>query len=86
MKISNWVSLENKIISEAGEELFAHYGYQKAEFPRDVPWYFEQKLALEREERFENEKKKKYQKKKGKKKEIEKKKNCTTEKTHSNKK
>ena len=42
---------------KAGEELFTYYGYGINEFPSDFPWYFETKLAIEREERLENEKK-----------------------------
>ena len=42
---------------KAGEELFTYYGYGIGEFPSDFPWYFETKLAIEREERLENEKK-----------------------------
>jgi len=42
---------------KAGEELFTYYGYGASEFPNDFPWYFETKLAVEREERLENEKK-----------------------------
>ena len=41
-------------------ELHTNYGYGKNDFPNDFPWYWETKLALEREERLnkiENEKK-----------------------------
>ena len=37
--------------------MFTYYGYGPSEFPGDFPWYFETKLAIEREERLENEKK-----------------------------
>ena len=40
---------------KAGEELFTFYGYGKNDFPADFPWYFEAKLALEREERIAKE-------------------------------
>ena len=55
-----------KVTFQAGEELFTYYGYQKIDFPKDVPWYFEQKLALEREERKKIEDEKKRKKKMGK--------------------
>ena len=45
---------------KAGMELHTNYGYGQNEFPIDHPWYWETKLALEREERLnkiENEKK-----------------------------
>ena len=37
---------------KAGEELFADYGYQKAEFPSDFPWYWETLMEIERSERL----------------------------------
>ena len=40
---------------KAGEELFTFYGYGQNDFPADFPWYFEAKLALEREERIAKE-------------------------------
>ena len=45
---------------KTGMELHTNYGYGQNDFPNDFPWYFETKLALEREERLnkiENEKK-----------------------------
>ena len=56
---------------KAGEELFTFYGYGQNDFPADFPWYFEAKLALEREERIvkeAEEKSKKIKAKKSKKK------------------
>ena len=35
-----------------GEELFANYDYGLDEFPLDYPWYHEQRIAYEREERL----------------------------------
>ena len=38
---------------KAGEELFTHYGYTKIdEVPADVPWYWELKRQVEKEERL----------------------------------
>ena len=42
---------------KAGEEILCYYQYQKAKFPIDYPWYWDQKMALEKEERLEQEKK-----------------------------
>ena len=53
---------------KAGEELFTNYGYAKMDFPDDFPWYWETKMALEREERLEEEAKKKLKEAKKKKK------------------
>ena len=53
---------------KAGEELFTFYGYGKNDFPADFPWYFEAKLALEREERLIKETKAKEENNKSKKK------------------
>ena len=36
---------------KAGQELFAHYGYTSTTFPSDVPWYWEQKRKIEKNER-----------------------------------
>ena len=61
---------------KAGEELFTNYGYGKSDFPADFLWYWETKMALEREERLEaelKEEKKKMQKKEQKKKKKSKK-------------
>ena len=58
---------------KAGEELFTNYGYGKSDFPADFLWYWETKLALEREERLEAE----LQEKKKKKKKSSKKKNTS---------
>lgn len=61
---------------KAGEELFTNYGYGKSDFPADFLWYWETKMALEREERLEaelKEEKKKKQKKEQKKKKKSKK-------------
>ena len=44
---------------KAGMELFMNYGYKWNDFPEDFPWYWETKLALEREERIDKEKKSK---------------------------
>ena len=46
---------------KSGEEIFIYYGYENernsGEFPIDYPWYWDQKMALEKEERLEQEKK-----------------------------
>ena len=65
---------------KAGEELFTNYGYKNADFPDDFPWYWETKLAIEREERIEKENKKKEEKAKKDKSKTEKKKKKQKEK------
>ncbi len=42
---------------KAGQEIFAHYGYDKnrnepADFPHDFPWYWKAKRILELEEKL----------------------------------
>jgi len=51
--MSVWTTKELK----AGDELFGYYGYKNSIFPSDFPWYFEEKLRIEREDRLEEEKK-----------------------------
>ena len=43
---------------KAGEELFTNYNYGRFDFPEDFPWYWETKIAIEREERLKKEGKK----------------------------
>ena len=69
---------------KAGEELFTNYGYKSADFPDDFPWYWETKLAIEREERIEKENKKKEEKAKKDKSKTEKKKKKQKEKKKNN--
>ena len=45
---------------KAGMELFMHYDYERSDFPQDFPWYWETKLAIEREERIDKEKNSNY--------------------------
>ena len=52
---------------KAGEELFTDYGYGHSPFPTDFPWYWETKLALDKEERMQKEVKKNKSNKKTKK-------------------
>ena len=52
------MSLTNKTFLLTGTEIFTHYGYIKASFPSDFPWYFK---ALQN---FEKEQKKKKKRKK----------------------
>ena len=33
-----------------GDELFTNYGYKKRDFPNDIPWYWEAKAKVEREQ------------------------------------
>ena len=42
---------------QAGEELFAHYAYQKMDFPFDHPWYWEAKIKTDKENRLQKSKK-----------------------------
>ena len=49
---------------KAGNELFTNYGYGKADFPNDFPWYWETIIAIERQERIEREEKEKVEKQK----------------------
>ena len=35
----------------AGTEIFTHYGYKKASFPSDFPWYFKALKIFEKEEK-----------------------------------
>ena len=44
---------------KAGKELFTYYGYKKAMFPEDFPWYWEDQNKILREERLKKEAKKK---------------------------
>ena len=41
-----------------GEEIFIYYGYEyeknSGEFPIDYPWYWDQIMALEKEERIKH--------------------------------
>jgi alpha-galactosidase/6-phospho-beta-glucosidase family protein len=39
----------------AGDELFAFYGYKPGPFPSDFLWYWETKREVERQERLERE-------------------------------
>ena len=59
---------------KAGMELFMYYDYERSDFPQDFPWYWETKLAIEREERIDKEK----NSKKGKQKKIKKGQKCQT--------
>ena len=36
----------------AGDELFTFYGYKPGDFPEDFPWYWETKLAIDKEDRL----------------------------------
>ena len=40
---------------KAGQELYTYYGYTKAEFPSDFPWYWELKRQTEKEDRVQKE-------------------------------
>ena len=37
------------------EEIFANYDYDPDEFPMDYPWYHDQKIAFQKEERLRKE-------------------------------
>ena len=49
---------------KSGEEIFIYYGYENernsGEFPIDYPWYWDQKMALEKEERLKHKTEKKH--------------------------
>ena len=47
---------------KAGSEIFAHYGYKKAPFPIDFPWYFEELERIEEEEKKRDKLRKKQKK------------------------
>ena len=36
----------------AGEELYGYYGYKAGMFPDDFPWYWEQKMKLDKVKRL----------------------------------
>ena len=38
-----------------GEEIFVNYDYELLEFPMDHPWYHEQRIAYEKEQRLNKE-------------------------------
>ena len=40
---------------KAGKEVFTHYQYEENPFPEDFPWYFENELAIKREDRLQRE-------------------------------
>ena len=48
---------------KSGEEIFIYYGYENernsGEFPIDYPWYWDQKMALEKDERLKHKTEKK---------------------------
>ena len=56
-----WGLIQSVVASrdiKAGEELFGYYGYEINKFPDDIPWYHEQKIMFEKEQRLKLERKK----------------------------
>jgi len=49
---------------KSGEELFGYYGYKESDFPYDFPWYFEEKLKVDKMLRLNRKNIKKIKKKK----------------------
>ena len=47
---------------KAGEELFGHYGYKKAPFPLDHPWYHDLQRKIQKERRMVSKNKKRKEK------------------------
>ena len=71
---------------KAGDELFTNYGYGQFQFPADFPWYWETKMALERQERIEREGKERVEKEKEKAKKDKSEKKGKTQKKQNKKK
>jgi hypothetical protein len=53
------MSVYSRIPIEAGSEIFAFYGYKKAMFPSDFPWYFKQLEEIEKVKKKKRKKQKK---------------------------